>query len=202
MKVVFIHGNNATDHSFNYLVNEWDQLWETDRFLPDHMFLNYDSENGFYNNLETMKTQLENEDEIFFVTHSLGGIYALHLADHFKDTVFGCVSVSAPFGGSEAASYLGMLFPDQVYKDIGPYADPIHKASKFDVTIPWTAVVSTAGRSSMMRQLNDGVLTNESMRARKDVEYVDINLNHFEVLLSYDLVTLVSNTVSHVAMVN
>jgi pimeloyl-ACP methyl ester carboxylesterase len=187
--LVYIHGHRATKTSFSYIHS---QLKDK---IHNHIFISYDSDNGFYNNLLLMKETLADVNDIFFVTHSLGGIYALHLTDYFGDKVQGCVSLSAPFGGSDAAITLGMLFPDQVYRDIGPYSPPILRASGMKLNVLWKAIVSISGHSNMMRQQNDSVLTTESMTSRKDVEYMKVNYNHFEILMSSSVIDTISDTI-------
>ena len=51
MKIVYIHGANATGDSFNYIRKNLRH--------NDEIVLEYDSANGFENNLEMMRQQLE-----------------------------------------------------------------------------------------------------------------------------------------------
>jgi hypothetical protein len=88
-----------------------------------------------------------------------------------------------------------MLFPDQVYRDIGPYSPPILRASGMKLNVLWKAIVSISGHSNMMRQQNDSVLTTESMTSRKDVEYMKVNYNHFEILMSSSVIDTISDTI-------
>ena len=64
MNLVYIHGANATSESFNYIRNK----------LGDGVDINYDSRNGFENNLKDMQSTLSAYNDIVFVAHSLGGI--------------------------------------------------------------------------------------------------------------------------------
>jgi hypothetical protein len=64
MNLVYIHGASATSESFNYIRSK----------LGAGIDINYDSRNGFENNLAEMKLSLMNTRDIFFVAHSLGGI--------------------------------------------------------------------------------------------------------------------------------
>jgi predicted alpha/beta hydrolase family esterase len=50
-----------------------------DKSSGKELLINYDSRNGFEKNLENMKELLSAQKDMFFVCHSLGGIYALHL---------------------------------------------------------------------------------------------------------------------------
>ena len=71
MKIVYIHGASATSESFNYIREK----------LGKGIDVNYDSRNGFENNLNDIAGQLKGVKDIAFVAHSLGGIYSLHLAN-------------------------------------------------------------------------------------------------------------------------
>ena len=189
--LVFIHGNKSTKASFNFISSH----------LNDNshrkIYLSYNSDNGFYNNLDGMKDSLQGINDIFFITHSLGGIYALHLSEYFEGKVEGCVSIAAPFGGSDAATTLGLFFPDQVFRDIGPYSSPIIKGASVRLNIPWTAIVTISGNSSMMKQANDGILTTDSMSSRKDVLYDYQSFNHSEILMSNQVITTIKHSIAH-----
>jgi len=92
MIVVYIHGASATGESFNFIRHNLNYEHE--------LVLEYDSKDGFMNNLEHMKRTLANEERVFFICHSLGGIYAVHLAHALADRVVGAVTLSTPYNGS------------------------------------------------------------------------------------------------------
>ena len=46
---------------------------------------------------------------MFFVAHSLGGIYSLHLANAIPKQVLGAVTLSTPYGGAEVAEFAQTL---------------------------------------------------------------------------------------------
>jgi len=68
MKLVYIHGASATGESFNYIREHLNH--------NNDIVIEYNSKNGFEENLAQMKDMLVNFDNMFFVCHSLGGIYA------------------------------------------------------------------------------------------------------------------------------
>jgi pimeloyl-ACP methyl ester carboxylesterase len=183
MKTVYIHGASATGESFNYIRSQ----------MPgDDIVLEYDSRNGFDNNLDIMIEQLESVDEMFFVCHSLGGIYALHIADYYRDRVQGAFTLSTPYGGAEIADYAKYFyFFSRLLKDIGPRSGPMTKADKIDITWPWTNVVTTKGSAPWIIEPNDGVVTLSSQRAHKDMELVDVDYNHYEVVLAPSIVEII-----------
>ena len=83
MNLVYIHGANATSESFNYIRSK----------LGNGIDINYDSRNGFENNLKDMQLVLDGCKDIVFVAHSLGGIYSLHLANSIPTAVKGAVTL-------------------------------------------------------------------------------------------------------------
>ena len=177
MNLVYIHGNHATGDSFNFIRSQL--AGYTD------ILLEYDSGHGFYTNHASMLERLHGLDDLFFIAHSLGGIHALHLADELGKRVLGGVTMSTPYGGSEAAEMVACLLPfSQVLRDIKPRSAPIVAASDITLSVPWTNLVSTAGGSPFMLAANDGVVTHESMRHRSDIQLVDIDCSHFEIVLN------------------
>jgi pimeloyl-ACP methyl ester carboxylesterase len=188
MNIVYIHGNRASTDSFNFIRTQ----------LPGYkeVLLEYDGADGFYNNHANMRAALEGLDDIFFIGHSLGGIHALHLANELADRVLGGVTLSTPYGGSEAAEVVKYILPfDQVLKDIHPRSGPIVASKNFDILHPWTNVVSMKGHSAFMLSANDGVVTQKSMRHRDDINLVDVDSNHFEILLSRATVDIILQTI-------
>jgi len=185
-KIVYIHGANATGDSFNYIRKNLRH--------NDEIVLEYDSANGFDNNLEMMRQQLENYDGMFFICHSLGGIYALHLANIYQDRVLGAVTLSTPYGGAESAEYTRHLMPfSKLLKDISPSSGPMRRARELPITHPWTNVVSLRGNSPWIIHPNDGVVTIKSMRCREDMELKELDVNHYEVVLNKKTIALIKN---------
>jgi pimeloyl-ACP methyl ester carboxylesterase len=188
MNIIYIHGNGASADSFNFIRS---QLTEHNGIL-----LEYDSTKGFYNNCKEMLETLEGVEDMFFVAHSLGGIYALHLANELPDRVLGAVTLSTPYGGSKEARLVKYVLPfNQVLRDIQPHSAPILEGNGFEILHPWTNIVSTKGHSSLMAAANDGVVTQDSMRYRDDIALVDVGSNHYEILLSHDAVAIIKEAI-------
>lgn len=186
MKIVYIHGASATGESFNYIREHLNH--------NDDIVIEYSSKNGFEDNLEQMKKTLVDFDNMFFICHSLGGIYALHLANHFKDQVIGAVTISTPYGGSQSADYAKYFLPfSRLLRDIGPNSRPMKLTAKLDVLHPWTNIVTTRGDSPWMIEPNDGVVTIDSMTSRKDMEFIEVALNHYEVVISPTTVDIIKS---------
>lgn len=185
MKIVYIHGASATAESWNYI---------RDNIGGDDHCLEYHSDNGFKNNLDEMSKFIETETEsVFFVAHSLGGIYALHLANMFPKKTVGGVCLSTPYGGSKSADYAKYFLPfSRLMRDIGPNSWPMQASASIDIRWPWMNIVTTKGQSPWITEHNDGVVTVESQQHHGDtMELVEIKLNHYEVMLSPKVVKLI-----------
>jgi hypothetical protein len=185
MKLVYIHGASATGDSFNYIRQHLN--------YSNELVFEYDSKKGFTNNLEEMKSQLADEERVFFICHSLGGIYAVHLADAMSpDCVAGAVTLSTPYNGAESAEYIRRLLPfNKLFNDISPSSDPIRTANRISIKHPWTNVVSTAGHNPLIIYPNDGVVTLRSMRHRDDMQLIELPVNHYEIVLSQETVNII-----------
>jgi hypothetical protein len=147
-----------------------------------------------------MRYQLSTYKKIFFICHSLGGIYALHLANEMPDCVIGAVTLSTPYGGAEVADVAKYFLPySRLLKDIGPNSWAMRQANKIDVQHPWTNVVSVRGDTPWVLGHNDGVVTISSQRHHaKDMELVDVECNHYEVVLSDQVVEIIKERIKKV----
>ena len=187
MNLVYIHGANATSESFNYIKSK----------LGTGVDLNYDSRNGFENNLKDMQSTLSSYTNIVFVAHSLGGIYSLHLANAMPESIKGAVTLSTPYGGAEVADYAQYFLPfSRLMRDIGPASWVMKQASKIKIQHPWTNIVTVKGQSPFMHEPNDGVVTIASQKHHEDMELVEVDYNHYEVVLSDVVVKLIKERVN------
>lgn len=191
MNIVYIHGASATGDSFNYIRQHLNH--------PDEIVVEYNSQNGFDRNLIDMKNIVSDVDRIVFVCHSLGGIYALHLADAFPEQVLGAVTLSSPYGGAESADYAKYFLPfNRLLRDIGPSSDPIKSANRIQIQHPWLNVVTTRGDSPWIVQPNDGVVTVNSMRHRPEMQLQELYINHYEVVMSPKTVDIIKEFVYNI----
>lgn len=191
MNLVYIHGASATGDSFNYIRQHLDH--------PDEVVIEYDSQNGFDCNLADMKRIVSNIEQIVFVCHSLGGIYALHLADDFPQNVLGAVTLSSPYGGAENADYAKYFLPfSRLLRDIGPNSAPITSSNAIKIQHPWLNIVTTRGDSPWIMQPNDGVVTVASMRHRSDMQFKELYINHYEIVMSPKTVDIIKQFVYNI----
>jgi pimeloyl-ACP methyl ester carboxylesterase len=186
MTLVYIHGASATSDSFNFIRSK----------LGKGVDINYDSRNGFENNLAEMIEQLADIQDMALVAHSLGGIYALHIANAMPDRVVGAVTLSTPYGGAEVAEYAKYFLPfSRLMRDIGPNSWAFEQADKIKIQHPWTNVVTVKGQSPFMLAHNDGVVTVASQRHHEDMELIEVDYNHYEVVLAEPVVKIIKERV-------
>jgi pimeloyl-ACP methyl ester carboxylesterase len=186
MNLVYIHGANATSESFNYIRSK----------IGSGIDVNYDSRNGFENNLKDMLAQLKDVKDLAFVAHSLGGVYALHIANALPDNVSGAVTISTPYGGAEVADYVQYFLPfSRLMRDIGPSSWAMRQADKIKIQHPWTNIVTVKGQSPFMHEPNDGVVTIASQKHHDDMELVEVEYNHYEVVLSDAVIDIIKKRI-------
>jgi len=185
MKIVYIHGATASERSFAYI--------QKSIRADKPVYLNYDKDTRAKENLQRMYDILDYEDgPFFFVCHSLGGIYATYLQQEFSTATKGVVSLATPFGGSEIATWGSMLNPGyQLFKDITTSSSFIKNSTAINITCPWTQIVTTEGDVPWLTGRNDGIVTRWSMTCRSDVDYVTVDRNHYEIILSQRVVDII-----------
>jgi pimeloyl-ACP methyl ester carboxylesterase len=186
MTLVYIHGASATSESFNYIRSK----------LGQGIDINYDSRNGFENNLAEIIAQLKDVKDMAFIAHSLGGIYSLHIANAMPNQVLGAVTLSTPYGGAEVADYAQYFLPfSRLMRDIGPSSWAFKQASEIKIQHPWTNVVTVKGQSPFMLAHNDGVVTVASQKHHEDMELVEVDYNHYEVVLAEPVIKIIKERI-------
>lgn len=191
MKLVYIHGASATGDSFNYIREHLAH--------GNELILEYDSRNGFDHNLEIMSRSIKKFKDIFFICHSLGGLYALNLANKFSKNVLGAVTLSSPYGGAEVADYAKYFFPfNRLMRDVGTHSKPVRATHQIEIKWPWTNIVTTKGKCPWIYAANDGVVTVNSQRYFKEMDLIELDINHYEVVMSPDVVDIIKLKINSV----
>lgn len=190
--IVYIHGASATAESFTHI-----RQFVRDKFEEPDIMLEYKSSDGFEYNLNLMKGKLDEAERLFFISHSLGGIYSLFLANHYKETTKGGITLSTPYAGSEQADFARYFLPfNQLMKDVGTMSIPITEALALPAPPNWSQIITTVGDSPWIQEPNDGVVTLKSMKSRTDIEQIEIDLNHYEVVISDRVVEIIIDRIS------
>ena len=184
MKIVYIHGATASERSFAYIQKSFR--------AKDPIYLNYEKDTTARDNLSAMKIELLKHDEpLFIIAHSMGGLYATYLQEEFSN-IKGVVSLATPFNGSEIAMWGAMLNPSyQLFQDITTHSSFITNSRKIKIKVPWLQVVTTIGDVPWISGKNDGIVTYASMTCRDDIDYIEIDRNHYEVVLSKRVINLI-----------
>lgn len=193
MNLFFVHGANATPGSFNYLTSKLGL--SRDRMA----FADYSSNDGFYNNLDQMKSQLIDGDW-FLISHSMGGIYSAHLCEFLGNRFMGAVSMSTPYGGSELCDVLSLVHPfSRLFRDASTRSRPIKEAQQKIATIsptPWTAIATSSGRVPYLPDHNDGVVTLSSQLAlEKYMDIIQLDCNHYEIMQDDRMVNIIQDQI-------
>lgn len=182
---VYIHGANATKNSFNFL-----RLYLG---ADSDILLSYNSKEKFKNNLNAMVERLKGINNLKFIAHSLGGIYAVHLAARLNKRVRGGITISTPYGGLEYAGWLKWVYPHYaLFRDVSPTSDVIQDAQRIKLTVPWHKIVTAQNSAPWLWSDNDGTVTVDS-QLKKKCPTTKLALGHYEVLLSKQTVDVISN---------
>lgn len=121
------------------------------------------------------------------------------LANALSPQLIGMATISSPSGGSQAAQTVGFMLPfNRVLRDIRPGSPPIEEANWLPILHPRTNIVMTKGHSSLMLSGNDGIVTQQSIRRRKDIRLAGVDSNHFDVLLNPETLRLIEEAIQEV----
>jgi pimeloyl-ACP methyl ester carboxylesterase len=145
-----------------------------------------------------MLKQLNGVKNMVFVAHSLGGIYSLHIANAIPKQVLGAITLSTPYGGAEVAEFARFFLPfSRLLRDIGPNSWAFKQADKIKIQHPWTNIVTVKGNSPFLLEPNDGVVTISSQKHHADMELLEIDYNHYEVVLSDKVIEIIKERVKN-----
>jgi pimeloyl-ACP methyl ester carboxylesterase len=173
--VVWIHGLNSSHRSFGYLFQS----------LPNHKVvrINYDSHQPLQDSIKQVVEQLPKRGTFSLVGHSLGGLIATIIASSV-DEVDSLTTISSPLGGSRAATFFRWV-PNQpkVIPDLVPNSPFIQLVQTTILAIPTLSIISIGGHLNTSPEPNDSVVTVSSQKSLSFAKKVEINANHFEVLM-------------------
>lgn len=177
--IVYIHGANSSSVSFNYIKAK----------LPIHnaIDIEYDCRVPLQQTIGNLQTQFSNAEPFSIVAHSLGGIIAVYLATTPVEKI---VTLSTPFGGSKEADLLKWLHPSQLFNDICTSSWSIRNIPQ--TKVPMLSFVTNGHPTNLIREPNDGIVSVQSQRALKGPHYIELDVNHYEVLLHPEPVRHVS----------
>ena len=195
--ILFVHGSGQSQLSWNY-----QQV-----FLSEHnsIFADYNVQTpvDMIRN-DILKLVSEVDGAIVIVAHSYGCLIAPLLAE-YMDNISHMVALSPPWGGSNTAKWLGRAFRDNsFFKNTTPNSELIQRISKIKIDFPLTNIVTSGGANDFAglgSKLNDGMVTVESQLSIPAnfqlVDNIEIKTSHSEVLLSYDVISIINFIITH-----
>lgn len=186
--VILLHGANASSRCWNYI---------SQSIVTDCTAIEYSSANSFFDNLSDIAKQITAiAGNLIFIGHSLGGIYAVHLANMFKSRTLAVASISTPYAGIEMVGIVKLLYPTaKLFKDIAPTSKPITDATDIlkKLTAPALQIITTKGSAPWIPYPNDGVVSIKSQSATPNIQTSTLDTNHYEVLLHPETILILKN---------
>lgn len=184
--ILYIHGAYATAASLRHMVGRF----------PAHraVFADYDcrttSVDAVVQRLKGTAAEAFGGEAYSIVAHSLGGVVGVRLAAS-GEPVERVFTMSAPFGGSQAAAFFALVFVlAPVFADISPYGETIRKVLDSEIRVPIRSIVSTGGGTPFMAEDNDGVVTVASQTRLVGPDYHAVPLGHHDVVLAEPVIDL------------
>ena len=111
--------------------------------------------------------------------------------------MLGAVTLSTPYGGAEVAEFAKYFLPfSRLMRDIGPSSWVMRQADKIKIQHPWTNLVTTKGQSPFMHEPNDGVVTISSQQHHEDMDLIEVDYNHYEVVLSDQVIAVIQDKIA------
>jgi hypothetical protein len=74
----------------------------------------------------------------------------------------------------------------------------MQQADRIKIQHPWTNVVTMKGQSPFIPEDNDGVVTISSMKHHIDMELIEVEFNHYEVVLSDEVIKIIKERIDKV----
>lgn len=181
-KIIFVHGASSTPESFNFICQN----------LPEHERINfkYDSSIPLEYLVEEFIGFVEPGHNYQIVAHSLGGLVATAASYALPSGSISRMAImSTPFAGSKAAGYLKWLFPKYgLFDSVADSNSVVLTIQNRGAIVPTLTVITSGGEIPLIKGPNDGVVSVDSQVSLRNCEKKIFRLNHFEVLLSYDVV--------------
>lgn len=183
MEVVLIHGANSSKVCWNWVGSH----------VKNHSRLEWGMMTDPEENLAVMETQLP--DKCIVLGHSMGGLYAWHLASRNPDRVVAGISVATPWGGSIQASLWKMFNVSIPWLKMLSRMEPWTAETRLlEAPVPWTNVVCTHGFDLFGVGANDGVVTVQSQRELfGPANEITLDYGHNTVLQSPELITVIES---------
>lgn len=184
--VVTVHGAFSSQHAFDFLTNELDDVAE---FYPFEYNWNA-SHRSIADQLVEHVNNIDND--VTIIGHSLGGNIAVLATRSSK--VARVVTISSPFGGSRAANFLKNINPNAaVLHHISTTSSDVQELKKFTPTVPVYSLVTSRDVGLFQYEPSDGVVTVASQTALQYPRYFNLKFGHAEVLRAKETTELIKH---------
>lgn len=183
MEIVLIHGANASNVSWNWIGSNLENAKRLSWGMMTHP----------EKNLQAMEAELP--EKCVVVGHSMGGLYAWHLANRNPDRVVAGISIATPWGGSIQAGFWKMFNFNIPWLQMLSRMEPWTAETRMiETPVPWTNVVTIHGFDLFGVGDNDGVVTVESQRElHGPAKEIVLDYGHNEVLQSPELLEIIKS---------
>jgi len=189
MQIIFLHGAWSSSKVFNYAIQNL-------KLTNEYSTLEYSTSKDFDENLNLLFEQIKKYESVFFVGHSLGGIYALHLADRIKDKCKGGLTVATPYGGISSAMIFRLFYPKEpVFKYLDPMSNVVWHNTVAKHPKNWTQIVCKGSSVPWIREDNDGVTSVASQTWVSGIEMKFVNNGHHDILQDPEFVKLIQEKI-------
>lgn len=180
MLIWYVHGAGASSRSFAWLREQLD--------FPARFF-HYGVDEPARSVAQRLAAQIEEDGQsAMLIGHSLGGVLALVCANALN--VSRVVTICAPFGGVRPADIMALFNSHPLVQDLRFYSPLLSGLRLAHHLKPHLAIVGSHGLPFLAGD-NDGAVTVASQTALIGAHYEVVELNHFEVLLSDQVASLI-----------
>lgn len=196
--VIFIHGSGQSELSFNYI----------DVFLPNRnsLYLNYQIQENIDDIVSRFVEEIHKSfpnGPVYFVSHSYGCLLAAVTLTRIKNKTEKVIAMSAPWGGSQTAKWLSIVFRDsKLFTNTAPGSDFLKSVHNIETHVPIINLITTGtdgvgnDLAGLGKKSNDGLITTATQKnvpkGLSNVINIEVPLSHSEVLLSYDIIDILT----------
>ena len=180
--IVYVHGAFSSGKSFTRIQEK----------LPAHhaYFVEYTMDTDLEQVVAKINAAVKTIGKpVSIISHSLGGVLSV-AASHMNPLIDNVLTIATPFGGCKAADMMRWFNHHIMFDAISTKGPVIRKNLGKPISCTVKSIVTSKGGNPMFFEANDGVVTVASQVALKGPEYVHLNFNHSEILMTDEAVEI------------